>query len=91
MKKTLHSNARVYLTRIANKFPSVQRVTPRHIYFLVVGHTQFVGFLFPTQTLPWQNSIFPVDFTLPAVSFAYFIIDAFFLSMLKVLSFLFLL
>ena len=40
---------------------------------------QFVGILLPTQTLPWQNSNFPVDFTLPAVSFEYLIYGAFFL------------
>jgi hypothetical protein len=52
----------------------------RHIYFLVVGHMQCVGFWLPTQTLPWQNSISPVAVTLPAVSFVVLISGAFFLS-----------
>jgi hypothetical protein len=51
----------------------------RHIYFLVVGHMQFVGVWLPTQTLAWQNAILPVDFTLPAVSFVFLIYGAFFL------------
>jgi hypothetical protein len=32
------------------------------IYFLVVGHMQFVGILLPRQTLPWQNAIFSAGF-----------------------------
>ena len=48
-------------------------------YFLVVGHTQFVGMLLPRQTLPWQNAILSVGFALPGVTFGFFIVDAFFL------------
>jgi hypothetical protein len=71
---------RVLVTRIADQSPSVRDYFTGYIYFLVVGHMQFVGFLFPTQTLPWQNSIFPSDFALPDVSFEYLIYGAFFLS-----------
>ena len=46
-------------------------------YFLVVGHMQFVGILSPTQTLPWQNAILPVDFTVPDPLLGVFIYGTF--------------
>jgi len=51
---------------------------------------QCVGIVLPTQTLPWQNSIVPVDFTLPDVSFGVLIYVAFFLSVTFISPLLFL-
>ena len=48
------------------------------VYFLFVGHTQCVGIVLPTQTLPWHISIAAAGFMVPVACFVFFIYDTFF-------------
>jgi hypothetical protein len=79
-KKTLQRYVQGLLQADYRSVPVSTGLLPRHIYFLMVGHMQFVGVWFPTQTLAWQNAILPVDFTLPDVPFVFLIACTFFLS-----------
>jgi len=69
-KKTKKSgNQPLFISSCDQSLPDLRRVMPirchPRIHFLGgVGHTQFVGFAPPTQTLGWQISTFSV-FSLP--------------------------